>query len=63
MSATADALSLKNFFDHGRKRDKIEENLVTILSTEGRVHPVLVHYVNGIFCYSFISCSIAMFVL
>jgi ATP-dependent RNA helicase DDX35 len=63
MSATVDATSLKHFFSQGKKIGKTEEDSVVVLSVEGRTHPVLVHYVNGIIPFLFtdsILCRIVV---
>ncbi|XKL68063.1 hypothetical protein PGB90_003554 [Kerria lacca] len=45
MSATADVVSLKNFFNNKRENLK-SENTATVLCIEGKVYPIMIHYVN-----------------
>lgn len=47
MSATVDAVSLKNFFNNKHSKSETEDT-ATVLSVEGRLYPVTVHYINGI---------------
>lgn len=47
MSATADAESLKNFFDNENAKSD-SECTATVLRVEGRQYPLTVHYVNGL---------------
>lgn len=50
MSATVDAVSLKNFFNNKHSKSETEDT-ATVLSVEGKVYPVTVHYINGIELY------------
>lgn len=45
MSATVDAVSLKNFFNNKHSKSETEDT-ATVLSVEGKVYPVTVHYIN-----------------
>jgi ATP-dependent RNA helicase DDX35 len=45
-SATVDAEQLYNFFNHNSSQDMSKDTSV-IMSVEGRLYPVDVHYVKG----------------
>ncbi len=46
MSATVDAVALKNFFNTERGGLQSGDS-AAILSAEGKQYPVIIHYVNG----------------
>lgn len=56
-SATVDAEQLYNFFNHNSSQDMSKDTSV-ILSVEGRLYPVDIHYVKGNnFCFSQSVCT------
>lgn len=46
MSATADAESLKNFFNNENLKSDADST-AAILRVEGRQYPITIHYANG----------------
>jgi ATP-dependent RNA helicase DDX35 len=49
-SATVDAEQLYNFFNHNSSKDLTKDTAV-IMSVEGRLYPVDIHYVKGTTLY------------